>query len=39
VASKVLQDLAYVPGGVQDIMAEIAAQLGLRVTEGPAELP
>jgi hypothetical protein len=24
---------------VQDIMAEIAAQLGLRVAEGPAELP
>ena len=24
---------------VQDIMGQIAAQLGMRVTEGPAELP
>ena len=24
---------------VQDMMAEIAAQLGMRVIEGPAELP
>ena len=46
VADTVMRDLAHVPGAVltdtvavQDVLGEIAGQLGIRVIEGPAELP